>query len=194
MISIIFNRARFFGTSSRKALKLAQAARRVRKENRGAREQDSLIEVMPTEQERIVFDKRPIPKGFRLFLQDVHLLANDEVKKAYSFENGTPREILFSRKMELVKKFGKNEKDTGHPAVQVGIFTEKIMFLASHVRMNNTDTLAYLNLRQTLERRRKAMQYLGRYDYHLYVEVCDYLGINKLNYPQHKEVKNLKFK
>ena len=194
MLGKIISQARFISKAQINSQKLAGEAKKLKKSEGQIRKADLLSTVLPTEQQKTAFDSRPIPKGYRQFIEDVIHLANDEVKEAYKIENGTPGEIKWARKMELVKKWGKNEKDTGNPAVQVGVMTEQIMFLANHVRMNNTDTLAYLNLRKQLDKRRKAMQYLARYDYHLYEEVCDFLGINRLNYPHHKEVKNIKIK
>lgn len=193
MLRTILSQCRFF-TTSKDTVKLTQHARKNKKEIGQTRKVDLLRTVLPNEQQKFAFDKRPIPQGYRQFIEDVVHLANDEVKAAHSLENATPGEVKRARKMELVKKWGNNEKDTGNPAVQVGAMTEQIMFLANHVRLNNLDTLAYLNLRKALDKRRKMMQYLARYDYHLYVEVCEYLGINQLNYPQHKEVKNIKIK
>ena len=194
MLGKIFQQVRFFSKSSRKIKQLTIISKRIRKSEGQIRKADLLRTVLPTEKQKAAFDNRPIPQGYRQFIEDVAHLANDEVKSAYSFENGTPGDIKFGRKMELVKKWGKNEKDTGNPAVQVGAMTEQIMFLATHVRNNNKDTLAYLNLRRELDKRRKMLQYLARYDYHLYEEVCSYLGINKLNYAHHKEVKDIKLR
>ncbi|OMJ80610.1 hypothetical protein SteCoe_19094 [Stentor coeruleus] len=193
MLGKVFAQARLFSKSSDKAILLTIAAKRIKKQFGQVRKNDLLRIILPNEKQVSAFDKRPLPYGHRQFLDDVFDLANDQVKQAYSIENATPREIKFARKMELVKRWGKDEKDFGHPAVQVGAMTEDIMFLANHVRNNNLDTLAYLNLRKSLDKRRKALQYLARYDYHAYEDVCNYLGINKLNYHQHKEVKNLRF-
>lgn len=192
MLGKVLVQARLFSKSTDKALNLNIAARRIRKQFGQIRKEDLLRTILPTEKQASAFDKRPLPYGHRQFLDDVFEAANDQVKKAYSIENATPGEIKFARKMELVRRWGKDEKDFGHPAVQVGAMTEDIMFLANHVRNNNLDTLAYLTLRKSLDKRRKALQYLARYDYHTYEDVCNYLGINKLNYHQHKEVKNLK--
>ena len=183
---------RFFSKTSKRTMKLAQTARKLRKVHGYNQKQDLIQTVLPTEQQKTAFDSRPLPKAYRQFISDVFHLANEEVKCAYSIENGTHNEIQLARKIELAKRFGKNEKDFGHPAVKVATLTENVMSLANHVRKNNTDTLAYLNLRKALDKRRKAMQYLARNNYHEYEELCNYYGINKLNYPHHKEVKNIK--
>ena len=43
------------------------------------------------------------------------------------------------RKAELVKKFGKNEKDTGSVQVQVALLTEQIKALTAHLKKNHKD-------------------------------------------------------
>jgi ribosomal protein S15 len=182
---------RAFITTSQKAQKLATEARKRRAESRFYGKPDELVSTPHTPEQISSFNSRPIPKSYRHFIDDVLHMANPAVRAAYNIANGTPREIRWARKQELAKRFGKNEKDFGHPAVQVGAMTEDIYQLAVHVKNNNLDTLAFLNLKFKLERRRKMLQYLLRYDFHAYEEICEYLGISKLNYGNHKEVKNI---
>ena len=40
--------------------------------------------------------------------------------------------ITQERKAELIREFGKNEKDSGSPAVQIAILTERIRNLTEH--------------------------------------------------------------
>ena len=47
--------------------------------------------------------------------------------------------INLKNKQELVKKFGKNEKDTGSSAVQVAMMTQKISELTEHLKSNKKD-------------------------------------------------------
>ena len=170
---------------------IAMEAKKRRQEGRFFGKPDESVSTPHTPEQIASFKERPIPKSYRHFIDDVIHLANPSVQAAYSIANGTPREIRWARKQELAKRFGKNEKDFGHPAVQVGSMTEDIVALAIHVKENNLDTLAFLNLRYKLDRRRKMLQYLSRYDYHVYSELCEYLGISKLNYGNHKEVKDI---
>ena len=41
------------------------------------------------------------------------------------------------KKAELVKKFGKSEKDTGSIEVQVALLTEQIKALTAHLKKNH---------------------------------------------------------
>ncbi|HPS18773.1 MAG TPA: 30S ribosomal protein S15, partial [Bacilli bacterium] len=43
------------------------------------------------------------------------------------------------RKAELIKKFGKNAKDTGSAQVQIAILTEQITALTAHLKANKKD-------------------------------------------------------
>ena len=42
--------------------------------------------------------------------------------------------ITKEKTAQLVKKFGANEKDTGNPAVQVAILTQRINSLTEHLK------------------------------------------------------------
>ena len=44
--------------------------------------------------------------------------------------------INLENKKEFAKKFGKNEKDTGAPAVQIAMMTKKIADLTEHLKSN----------------------------------------------------------
>jgi len=41
---------------------------------------------------------------------------------------------LKERIKEIIEKYGKNEKDTGSPEVQIAILTEEILNLAEHLK------------------------------------------------------------
>ncbi len=47
--------------------------------------------------------------------------------------------INLKNKQEVVKEFGKNEKDTGSSAVQVAMMTKKISELTEHLKANKKD-------------------------------------------------------
>jgi small subunit ribosomal protein S15 len=40
---------------------------------------------------------------------------------------------------EIIKKFGKHEKDTGSPEVQIALLTEEILNLQKHLSQNKQD-------------------------------------------------------
>ena len=47
--------------------------------------------------------------------------------------------ITQERKAELIREFGKNEKDSGSPAVQIAILTERIRNLTEHLKSHKKD-------------------------------------------------------
>ena len=47
--------------------------------------------------------------------------------------------INLKNKQEIVKEYGKNEKDTGSSAVQVAMMTQKISELTEHLKSNKKD-------------------------------------------------------
>ena len=42
-------------------------------------------------------------------------------------------------KLELIKKFGRSEGDTGSPEVQVALLTERIKSLTEHLKIHKKD-------------------------------------------------------
>ena len=49
--------------------------------------------------------------------------------------------INLKNKQEIVKSFGKNEKDTGSAAVQIAMLTQKISELTEHLKSNKKISL-----------------------------------------------------
>lgn len=49
--------------------------------------------------------------------------------------------INLKNKTEIVKAYGKNEKDTGSSAVQIAMMTQKISELTEHLKSNKKDLL-----------------------------------------------------
>ena len=47
--------------------------------------------------------------------------------------------ITTKQTQDIVKKFGKDEKDTGSSEVQIALLTERIRLLTEHVKNNKKD-------------------------------------------------------
>ena len=47
--------------------------------------------------------------------------------------------INLKNKQEIIKKFGKNEKDSGATEVQVAMLSQKINELTEHLKINKKD-------------------------------------------------------
>ena len=83
------------------------------------------------------------------------------------------------RKAELVKKFGKDEKDTGSVQVQVALLTEQIKALTEHLKKNHKDASAKRGLQVAVGQRRSLLDYLIRTDREAYFILIQELGLRK---------------
>ncbi len=63
-------------------------------------------------------------------------------------------------KKEIVKKYGKNEKDTGSTAVQVAMMSKKITELTEHLKTNQKDFATKRGLLMMVGKRKKLLSYL----------------------------------
>ena len=54
--------------------------------------------------------------------------------------------VTKERKAELIKTYGKNEKDSGSAAVQVALLTERIRELTEHMKSHKKDINDYREL------------------------------------------------
>ena len=83
------------------------------------------------------------------------------------------------RKAEIVKKFGKNEKDTGSIQVQIALMTEQIKALTAHLRANHKDAHSKRSLMIMVGQRRSLLNYLLRTDRDAYLKLIVDLGLRK---------------
>jgi len=83
------------------------------------------------------------------------------------------------KKAELVKKFGKNEKDTGSVEVQIALLTEQIKALTLHLQNNHKDAASKRGLMILVGQRRSLLDYLVRTDREAYLKLIVELGLRK---------------
>lgn len=83
------------------------------------------------------------------------------------------------RKAELVKQFGKNEKDTGSVQVQVAILTEQITALTAHLKANHKDAHGKRSLMILVGQRRSLLDYLVKTDHEAYLKLIVDLNLRK---------------
>ena len=83
------------------------------------------------------------------------------------------------RKAELVKKFGKDEKDTGSVQVQIALLTEQINELTKHLKENKKDASGRRGLFVLVGKRRGLLDYLNRTDRDSYIKLLTELKIRK---------------
>jgi small subunit ribosomal protein S15 len=80
---------------------------------------------------------------------------------------------------EIVKKFGKNEKDSGSIEVQIALLTERINELTKHLKANKKDASGRRGLFILVGQRRGLLDYLNRNDRDSYVKLLASLEIRK---------------
>ena len=83
------------------------------------------------------------------------------------------------RKLELVKKFGKNENDTGCIEVQIAILTDEINNLTEHLKEHKHDHHSRRGLLKMVGKRRSLLNYLFKTDVTRYREVIKALNLRK---------------
>lgn len=83
------------------------------------------------------------------------------------------------KKAELVKKFGKNEKDTGSIEVQIALLTEQIKALSAHLKNNHNDATSKRGLQILVGQRKSLLDYLIKTDRERYFKLIAELGLRK---------------
>jgi small subunit ribosomal protein S15 len=82
-------------------------------------------------------------------------------------------------KKEIVKKFGKNEQDTGSAAVQVAILTEEISRLNKHLADNHHDFCSSRVLLVKVAQRRSLLAYIKKNNLEEYASLINALGLRR---------------
>ena len=83
------------------------------------------------------------------------------------------------KKEQLVKKFGKDEKDTGSIEVQIAILTEEINTLTEHFKEHKQDHHSKRGMLKKIGQRRSLLNYLKDKDVTRYRNVIKALGLRK---------------
>ena len=82
-------------------------------------------------------------------------------------------------KLEIVKKHGATETDTGSTDVQVALLTQRINELTEHLRAHPKDHYSRRGLLKLVGRRRRFLNYLQRKDVEGYRELIKELGLRR---------------
>ncbi len=80
-------------------------------------------------------------------------------------------------KQEIIKKYGKNEKDSGSTAVQVALMSQKISELTEHLKSNQKDFATKRGLLMMVGKRKRLLSYLKSQNLDEYRELIKKLGI-----------------
>lgn len=85
--------------------------------------------------------------------------------------------LTSAEKVEIVKEFRRDDKDTGSPEVQVSLITSRIKYLTDHFKVNKKDFHSRRGLQALVNKRRKLLIYLKRNERERYVSLIQKLGL-----------------
>jgi small subunit ribosomal protein S15 len=87
--------------------------------------------------------------------------------------------IETEKKQTVVKGFGRHEKDTGSPEVQIALITARIDALNEHFAKFKKDTNSRRGFLKLIGQRRKLLKYLQETDPSKYQEILTKLNLRK---------------
>lgn len=87
--------------------------------------------------------------------------------------------ITTERKKELVSQFGKDDKDTGAPPVQIAIMTERISNLTDHLRTQSKDFGSRRGMLKLIGQRKRLQVYFQHKDPEAYAALIKKLGLRR---------------
>ena len=80
---------------------------------------------------------------------------------------------------KIVKKYGKNDKDTGSSEDQVALLTSRIRSLTEHAKENKKDNHSRRGLVMLVSQRKKLLKYLRRTNPDSYLKITEELTIRR---------------
>ncbi len=87
--------------------------------------------------------------------------------------------LLKDRKTEVIGDFKSHAKDTGSPAVQIAILSERINYLTDHFKRHKKDFHSRRGLLTMIGKRRRLLAYLKKKDPQKYQETIAKLNLRK---------------
>ena len=87
--------------------------------------------------------------------------------------------ITQERKAELIREYGKNDKDSGSPAVQVAILSERIRNLTEHLKSHKKDFGSRRGLLTMVGQRRSLLDYIKKGNQNAYESLIGKLGLRR---------------
>ena len=82
-------------------------------------------------------------------------------------------------KKDVIAKYGRNEKDTGSPEVQVALLTARINHLTDHLRLHPKDFHSRRGLLKLVGQRRGLLDYIMQRDVVRYRELLSELNLRR---------------
>jgi small subunit ribosomal protein S15 len=87
--------------------------------------------------------------------------------------------LTVEEKSELVRRFGRDENDTGATEVQIALLTQRINHLTDHLRTHKHDHHSRRGLLMLVGQRRRFLNYLQRKDLEGYRSLIRELGLRR---------------
>ena len=82
-------------------------------------------------------------------------------------------------KLEIIRKHGRSEADTGSPQVQIAMLTTRINELTEHLRTHRKDHHSRRGLLMLVGKRRRLLKYLQARDIDRYRALIGELGLRR---------------
>jgi len=82
-------------------------------------------------------------------------------------------------KVDIFKKHGKSDKDTGSTEGQIALFSHRIEHLSNHLKSNRKDYNTERSLVRLVGKRRNLLDYLKNKDIERYRAIIKELGLRK---------------
>ena len=82
-------------------------------------------------------------------------------------------------KQEIIKEYGKSDKDTGSAEVQVALLSNRIDHLTDHLKTHKKDHHTRRGLLMLVGKRKRLLQYLQNQDVQRYRDLIDKLGLRR---------------
>ncbi len=83
------------------------------------------------------------------------------------------------QKLEIIKKYGSSEKDSGKSEVQIALLTKQINDLTGHFDVHKKDHHSRRGLMMMVGKRRRLLDYLMKKDISRYRTIIKELNIRK---------------
>lgn len=83
------------------------------------------------------------------------------------------------QKAEIIAQFGKDEKDTGSPEVQVALITFRVRELTEHLKVHKHDHHSRRGLKKLVGQRRRLLRYVEKQDVMRYRSLIEKLGLRR---------------
>ena len=80
---------------------------------------------------------------------------------------------------KLVTEYGKNQKDSGNPRVQVALLTHRIAEITEHLKVHKKDKHSRRGLTILVAKRRRLLNYLTRTDIEGYRALIKHLDLRR---------------